>query len=150
MPVSARWLSGTGLLAFLLPVVPIRQVHGAADVFLYGLGLSCAVACAVPPFFARRDRFRVACAAAGMAVAAVSVPTALFGIMAALVVDGWLLFLAFLALPVTALAGLVAGFQRAKGREFGRPAAVIAWTSGGIALVGWAALTAIAVTLPAG
>ncbi|MFE6052170.1 hypothetical protein ACFQ6N_15555 [Kitasatospora sp. NPDC056446] len=147
VPVSARWLSGLGVGAFLLPVVAVADGFGTAGVFLYAAGLVCAVACAVPTFFRRRDHFRVACAAAGMAVAAVSVPSGLVGVMFALAVDGWLFYLAFLLLPVTAVAGLVAGFQRARGRECGRRAVVVAWLCAAVTVTGWGWVTWVASTV---
>ncbi|MET8541707.1 hypothetical protein ABZW03_13795 [Kitasatospora sp. NPDC004799] len=146
VPMSARWLSGLGVVAFLLSVIPLVAGLGPVGVFLPGLGLLCVAACAVPPFFRRRDHFRVACAAAGMTVAAVSVPVGLFGILAVLLAHGWLLYLAFAALPATAIAGLVAGFQRAKGLRFGGPAVVVAWLFAVLTVLGWGYVTVEALT----
>ncbi|MER7769995.1 hypothetical protein [Kitasatospora sp. NPDC096140] len=138
--MSARVLSGLGGVVFLLPVVAVVDGFGTAGAFLYAAGLLCVAACAVPPFFGGRKHFRVACAAAGMAVAAVSVPCGLVGVLFALAVDGWPLYLAFLALPVTAIAGLIAGFQRARGRECGRRAAVVARVCAAVTATGWLAV----------
>ncbi|MFJ8628098.1 hypothetical protein ACIRD3_35410 [Kitasatospora sp. NPDC093550] len=135
--MSARWLSGLGGAAFLLPVVAVLDGYGAAGVSLYAAGLLCAAACAVPPFFRSRKHFRVACAAAGMGVAAVSVPCALVGVLFLLLTGAWPLYLAFLALPITAVAGLIAGFQRARGPECGRRAAVVAWVCAAVTVIGW-------------
>ncbi|MBV2153468.1 hypothetical protein [Kitasatospora sp. SUK 42] len=141
VPVSARWLSGMGVVVFLVPVVAMAVVIGPRGTVLYVCGLLCAAACAVPAFFRYRNRFRVACAASGMGIAAVSVPPGLVGIVA-LILDGtWILYLAFLALPTTAIAGLIAGFQRARGRECGRRAAVVAWLLVAVTVIGWAYLT---------
>ncbi|MEU9043762.1 MULTISPECIES: hypothetical protein [unclassified Kitasatospora] len=141
VPVSARWLSGLGIVAFLLPLVPVLAGFGPAGAFLYAVGLLCAAGCAVPLFFRDPKRFRVACAAAGMGVAAVSVPLALAGLLIALAIAGWTPYLAFLALPITAIAGLIAGFQRARGRECGRGAAVVAWACAAITVIGWVCVT---------
>ncbi|GHF41081.1 hypothetical protein GCM10018790_18390 [Kitasatospora xanthocidica] len=142
VPVSARWLSGLGVVAFLLPVVAVADELGTAAVFLYAAGLLCVVACAVPPFFRDPKRFRVACAAAGMGVAAASIPAGLVGILFAVAIEGWPLYLAFLALPSTAIAGLIAAFQRARGRECGQAAAGVAWACAAITVIGWAYITA--------
>ncbi|MBD0672127.1 hypothetical protein [Streptomyces sp. CBMA156] len=151
VPVSARWMSGLGVGAFLLPLVSV--VAGSGQGVVSAFGLLCVLLgvmpCAVPPFFRRRDHFRVACAAAGMTVAAVSLPTGLFGVMAALFVGGWLSYLtllALLALPATAIAGLIAGFQRARGGECGRRAAVVAWVFTAVTVIGWTYLAVRALT----
>lgn len=146
VPVSARWLTGLGIVAFLLPVIPLRAGYGPAGVYFYLPVLLCVAACAVPSFFRRRDRFRVACAAAGMAVAAVSAPPGVVGLWFALALPGWgpLLYLAFLALPLTAIAALIAGFQRAEGRASGRRAVVVAWTTAAVTVIGWGCLAALA------
>ncbi|GAB7186502.1 hypothetical protein ATKI12_6333 [Kitasatospora sp. Ki12] len=141
VPVSARWLSGLGCVAFLLPVVAVADGFGTAGVFLYAAGLLCVVACAVPPFFRDPKRFRVACAAAGMGVAAVSIPSGLVGLLFAVTIEAWPLYLAFLALPATAIAGLIAAFQRARGRSRGRRAAVVAWGCAAATAAGWSAVT---------
>ncbi|MFJ6616586.1 hypothetical protein ACIQOW_03250 [Kitasatospora sp. NPDC091335] len=142
VPVSARWMSGLGVGAFLLPLIPVAAGSGQGVLSAFGLlcVMLCVVPCAVPPFFRRRDHFRVACAAAGMTLATVSVPTGLFGVMVALLVGGWLSYLALLtllALPATAIAGLIAGFQRARGGECGRRAAVVAWVFTAVTVIGW-------------
>ncbi|MFF7989733.1 hypothetical protein ACFZDG_08090 [Kitasatospora xanthocidica] len=141
VPLSARWLSGLGGVAFLLPVIAITDGFGTAGVFLYAAGLLCVVACAVPPFFRDPKRFRVACAAAGMVVAAASIPSGLVGILFAVAIESRPLYLAFLALPVTAIAGLIAAFQRARGRDCGRRAAVVAWLCAAATAVGWSAVS---------
>ncbi|MEU8922645.1 hypothetical protein AB0D10_17170 [Kitasatospora sp. NPDC048545] len=142
VPVSARWLSGLGGVAFLLPVAAVVDEFGTAGAVLYVPGLLCAVACAVPAFFRSRERFRTACAAAGMAVAAVSIPAGLIGVLYGLAIGRWTLYLAFLALPVAAVAGLVAGFRRARGRGCGRWAAMVARACAAVTVIGWGAVDA--------
>ncbi|MFE4520397.1 hypothetical protein ACFRMQ_40335 [Kitasatospora sp. NPDC056783] len=147
VPVSARWLSGVGAVAFLLPVWSIHRGFGQGGVELYVFGLGCAVVCAVPPFFSSEKRLRIACAAGGVVVVVVSAPF----VFAGAIFVGWLyygtVYLAFLALPVTAVAGLVAGFQRAKGRECGRGPARFAWVCAAVAPAGWLGVSAWIVTL---
>ncbi|MEU1288140.1 hypothetical protein [Kitasatospora sp. NPDC005856] len=148
MPVSARWLSGLGAGAFLLPTSLLAMGYGTGGMLLLLPALLCLVVCFVPPFFSDPKRLRVACTVAGVVVALVSAPFAFLGMIFAVPFWYGTVYLAFLALPVTAIAGLSAGFQRARGREWGRPAARFAWAAGGTALVGWVALAGIAVTLP--
>ncbi|MFJ7907702.1 hypothetical protein [Kitasatospora sp. NPDC096204] len=146
MPVSARWLTGLGIVAFLLPMPAMAAGRGTSAPVFYLPALLCVAVCAVPSFFRRRDRFRIACAAAGMTVAAVSAPPGVLGLLFAVAVPGWgwLLYLAFLALPVTAIAALIAGFQRAKGRESGQRAVTVAWAATAITVTGWGYLAGLA------
>ncbi|MGW3229550.1 hypothetical protein [Kitasatospora sp. NPDC001095] len=137
--MSARWLTALGIVAFLLPVIAMTAGRGTSALVFYLPALLCVAVCAVPSFFRRRDRFRIACAAAGMTVAAVSAPPGVLGLWFAVFAPGWarLLYLAFLALPVTAIAALIAGFQRAKGRGSGRRAVAVAWAATAITVAGW-------------
>ncbi|MFG2904457.1 hypothetical protein ACGF13_05255 [Kitasatospora sp. NPDC048286] len=137
--MSARWLTGLGIVAFLLPMLAMAASRRMSAPAFYLPALLCVAVCAVPSFFRRRDRFRIACAAAGMTVAAVSAPPGVLGLLFAVFAPGWgwLLYLAFLALPVTAIAALIAGFQRAKGRDSGRRAVAVAWAATAITVTGW-------------
>ncbi|MFD4654467.1 hypothetical protein ACFWP2_02435 [Kitasatospora sp. NPDC058444] len=148
MPVSARWLSGLGAGAFLLPTSLLVMGYGTVGALLVLPALLCTVACFVPPFFSDPKRLRVACTVAGVVVALVSAPFAFLGMIFAIPFWYGTVYLAFLALPVTAIAGLSAGFQRARGRERGRATARFAWAAGAFALVGWMALAGVAITLP--
>ncbi|MFF2749141.1 hypothetical protein ACFVVA_26810 [Kitasatospora sp. NPDC058048] len=149
MPVSARWLSGLGIGAFLLPVILAVAGYGPVGAILSAPGLVCVVACAVPPFFSDPKRLRVACTAAGVVVALVSAPFAFLGMISVVPIWYGAVYLSCLAMPVAAIAGLTAGFQRAGGRERGRPAAGFAWAAGAAVPVGWAVLTGFALSLPA-
>ncbi|MBO1415257.1 hypothetical protein [Streptomyces sp. FH025] len=146
VPVSARWLSGMGIVVFLVPVVSMVAALGPDGAAVYVFGLVCAVACAVPAFFRHRNRFRVACAAAGMGIAAISVPLGLVGILFLVLDQAWIFYLAFLSLPTAAIAGLIAGFQRARGQECGRRAAVVAWVLAAVTVIGWGFITVHALT----
>ncbi|MFJ9440847.1 hypothetical protein ACIRRH_03120 [Kitasatospora sp. NPDC101235] len=141
VPVSARWLSGLGAAAFLLPVWCIAQGYGLGGVELYVFGLGCAAACAVPPFFSDSKRLRIACTVGGVVVVLVSTPFAFVGMLFLMWLYHGVGYLAFLALPVTAVAGLVAGFQRANGPQFGRRAAGFAWACAAITTAGWLSIT---------
>ncbi|MFE4360314.1 MULTISPECIES: hypothetical protein [Streptomycetaceae] len=147
VPVSARWLSGVGAVAFLLPAWSIHRGYGPGGLVLYVFGLGCAVVCAVPPFFSDEKRLRVACTAGGAVVTVVSAPFVFVGALFARFLYYGTLYLAFLALPVTAVAGLVAGFQRAKGRDRGRGPARFAWACAALTLTGWLAVSAWILTL---
>ncbi|MFE4976605.1 hypothetical protein ACFRAR_31450 [Kitasatospora sp. NPDC056651] len=147
VPLSARWLSGVGALAFLLPVWGIHRGYGPGGVMMYVFGLACAVACAVPPFFSDEKRLRIACTAGGAVVVVVSAPFVFVGALFARFLYYGTLYLAFLALPVTAVAGLVAGFQRAKGRECGRGPARFAWACAALTVTGWLGVSAWILTL---
>ncbi|WP_316520632.1 hypothetical protein [Kitasatospora brasiliensis] len=141
MPWSARWLSGLGAVAFLLPVWCIGLGYGPGGVELYIFGLFCAAACAVPPFFSEARQLRIACTVGGVIVVVVSAPFAFVGLIFAMWIYHGVGYLAFLALPVTAVAGLTAGFQRAKGPRAGRGAAGFAWVCAAVTIGGWLGFT---------
>ncbi|MFI9160736.1 hypothetical protein [Kitasatospora aureofaciens] len=96
-------------------------------VLLSAAGLLTAVVCTVPVFCRCEDRFRVACAAAGFTVVAVWVPPLIIGFLAVLPLCGWVWCLAYLFMPVAAVATLIAAFQRARGPECGRMAVAVGW-----------------------
>ncbi|MFD9690564.1 hypothetical protein ACFWXO_32940, partial [Kitasatospora sp. NPDC059088] len=105
----------------LVPLVLIAPTCGAGlRLFLSAVGLLSGAVCAVPVFYRRQDRFRVACAAAGFTVAAVWVPLLIIGLLAALALGGWAWFLAFLLMPVAGGARRVWRRQPARGGG-GRP-----------------------------
>ncbi|WP_188309796.1 hypothetical protein [Streptomyces sp. CBMA123] len=138
VPASARWLAGAASAVFLVPLLPLAGAYGVGlRLFLAAVGLLTAAACAVPVFYRRRDRFRVACAAAGFTVAAVWLPFLVIGLLAVLSLGGWAWFLAFLFMPVAAITALIAAFQRARGPECGRAAVALGWIAATASAVGW-------------
>ncbi|MGW3039376.1 hypothetical protein ACWC9T_04835 [Kitasatospora sp. NPDC001159] len=138
VPASARWLAGVAVAVFLPPLVLIGPVFGIGWPYVHhSVGLVSAVACAVPACLRRRDRFRVACAAAGFAVAAVWVPLTVLAFFAVLVFGGWAWFLTCLSVPVAAITAMIAAFQRARGPECGRTAAVLGWSAAAVSAAGW-------------
>ncbi|MGW1176099.1 hypothetical protein ACWD4P_20575 [Kitasatospora sp. NPDC002543] len=150
VPVSARWLSGIGAAVFLLPLGIVVLGFSWSGLELYAVGLLLGGACAVPPFLSDPARHRRACAVAGIVITVVSAPFVFLGVVFLASIWYGAVFLACFSLPAAAVAGLTAGFQRARGREHGRLAAGIAWASGATALVGWVTLTAFVTTLPTG
>ncbi|MFH8382629.1 hypothetical protein ACH4E7_17015 [Kitasatospora sp. NPDC018058] len=142
MPASARWLAGVAVAVFVPPLVLIGSVFGIGWPYVHHLvGLvsaaACAVPVAVPACSRRRDHFRVACAAAGFTVAAVWVPLTVLAFFAVLVFGGWAWFLTCLSVPVAAITALIAAFQRARGPECGRTAAVLGWSAAAASVAGW-------------
>lgn len=138
VPASARWLAGVASVVFLAPQVLIAPTYGVSlRLFLSAVGLLTGAACAVPVFYRRQDRFRVACAAAGFTVAGVWVPLLILGLLAVLLLGGWAWFLAFLFMPVAAISALIAAFQRARGPERGRAAVALGWVAAGVSVAGW-------------
>ncbi|MFE3501331.1 hypothetical protein [Kitasatospora sp. NPDC059160] len=141
VPTSARWLAGVASAVPLVPLVLIAPTCGAGlRLFLSAVGLLSGAVCAVPVFYRRQDRFRVACAAAGFTVAAVWVPLLIIGLLAALALGGWAWFLAFLLMPVAAISVLIAAFQRARGLEHGRAAVALGGLAAAVSVAGWFAL----------
>ncbi|MFD8708715.1 hypothetical protein ACFV1W_40085 [Kitasatospora sp. NPDC059648] len=124
---------------FGVPLVLIAGAYGVSLrlVLLSAVGLLTAVVCTVPVCCRREDRFRVACAAAGFTVAAVWVPLLITGFLAVLPLDGWFWYLAYLFMPVAAVATLIAAFQQARGPECGRTAVALGWLAAAASVAGW-------------
>ncbi|MFF2143142.1 hypothetical protein [Kitasatospora sp. NPDC058190] len=144
VPASARWSAGVAVAVCVVPSVLIAVTCRGVDLrlFLCAVGLLAAVVCAVPVFYRRQDRFRVACAAAGFTVAGVWVPLLILGLLAVLSLGGWAWYLAYLFMPVSAIAALIAAFQRARGPECGRVAVAFGWSAAAASVACWFPLVA--------
>ncbi|MFG2843729.1 hypothetical protein ACGF12_11225 [Kitasatospora sp. NPDC048296] len=129
---------------FVVPLVLLAVTRDGVglQLFLCAVGLLTAAICAVPVFCRRQDRFRVACAAAGFTVAGVWVPLLILGLLAVLGLGGWVWYLAFLFMPVAAIAALIAAFQRARGPECGRVAVALGWSAAAASVACWFPLVA--------
>ncbi|MER7846582.1 hypothetical protein ABTZ03_21785 [Kitasatospora sp. NPDC096077] len=138
IPASARWLAGAASAVFLVPFILTALTRGVSgQLYLCAIGLLTGAFCTVPVFYRRRDRFRVACAAAGFSVAAVWVPVLVIGLLAALGLGAWDWFLGYLALPLAAIAALIGAFQRAYGPDSGRSAVAVGWAAAAVSAACW-------------
>ncbi|MGW2375156.1 MULTISPECIES: hypothetical protein [Kitasatospora] len=138
VPASARWLAGVACAVFVVPLVLVAATYGVSLLlFLCVVGLLTAAVCAVPVFYRRQDRFRVACAAAGFTVAGVWLPLLVLALLTVLSLGGWASYLTYLLTPVAAITALIAAFQRARGTDRGRVAVVLAWSAAAASMAGW-------------
>ncbi|MFE7590339.1 hypothetical protein ACFU6K_13130 [Kitasatospora sp. NPDC057512] len=137
VPASARVLVGVAIAVFTVPLVLVVARVGFRFSIAHAVAIACFVPCALALACARPNGFRAATVAAGCVLGPATVFAGFLLLMAGAGFGraDWILLA--VTLPVAAIASLVGAFQRARGVEYGRRPAVIAWSAAALSTVGW-------------